>query len=170
MGEHPVVGKIVFPFDGMVILPDFPSGGNGEEIYHWYQDGKDLSILTKDKKLNDKILSAQAVYRGGVFSGHIRLDASSPIDGEAIMVFPRGDHFEFKTPGLANAGVAYGSGWYSNKDGKDAGPVMVQWKNYGLRFLAVYPDDSDRLRAVKKGFPTNWETYGLFLSWEIQVP
>ena len=48
MGEHPVVGKIVFPFDGTVILPDFPSGGNGEEIYHWYQDGKDLSILTKD--------------------------------------------------------------------------------------------------------------------------
>lgn len=163
--EHPVKGTITFPFDGTVDLPE--GGGSAPEEYHWFQDGADLSILTKDKKLNDKILSAQAVFRGGVFSGHIRLDKSSPIEGEPIMVFPRGDHFKFIIPGLANAGAAYGSGWYSNKDGFDAQPILVQWLNYGLQFLA--PNDG-RLSRVKKGFPTTWENYGLFLSWEVQVP
>lgn len=173
-------GELSGKFTGTIDLPDVGNGdpppGNGgappaaEEPYHWYQDGADLSILVGDQKLNDKLLSAQAVYRGGVFSGHIVLDKSAPQASEPIMVFPRGDHFEFKTPGLANAGVAFGTGWYSNKSGHDGFPVHVQWQSYGLKFLIPDPKDSGRLRTVKKGYPTTWETYGLFLSWTVAVP
>ncbi len=168
MGEHPVIGKIVFPFDGTVILPDFPSGGNGEEIYHWYQDGEDLSILVKDQKLNSALIKAQAWYRGGGFDGFILLDKTEPQADEPIMVFPREDHIPFKSGGLAKVGMAYGSGWYANGEMKDAVPTLVQWLNFGLQFLV--PKSNGKLSRVKADFPSDWGGYGLFLSWSISVP
>ncbi len=177
---------------GTVTLPDAGNGGedppppgNGdpsapgpeqpiEEIYHWYRDGAELSILTKDKKLNGKLVSAQAWYRAGMFSGHIVLDPSSPVNQEPIMVYPRGNHIPFKSGGLARAGLAFGNGWYANKVLADARAIQVKWLNtdegLGIQFLATDKSRSDRLSRIKKGFPTDWQTYGLFLSWTIGVP
>jgi hypothetical protein len=145
------------------------------EVYHWFDTGVDISILTKDKKLNDKLIESQMIYRGGVFFGFIKLDPSSPIDGEPLMVFPRGGHIPFVNEGLANFQKVYGSGSYSNKDDKDGQFVRVKWifdsaNGLGLQFEIPSSANEDEFSRVKKGFPTNWETYGLFLSFSIGVP
>lgn len=177
-------GKLTVPVTIEMELPEIPPPDQGTpptvqppvlaESYFWYQDGADLSILLGGEggqKLNDKLIGAQAWYRGGMFVGWIRLAPSSPEAGSALMVFPRGGHFEFRTPGLANAGnAAYGTGWYSNAVEKDAMPVRVEWRKYGLEFAVPNPSVSDKFSRIKKGFPTTWETYGLRLSWQIPVP
>ena len=173
-------GKLTVPVTIELELPEIPPPGNGDpgpapaEPYFWYQDGADLSILLGGEggqKLNSKLAAAQAWYRGGMFTGWIKLNPSSPEAGSALMIFPRGDHFEFRTPGLANAGnAAYGTGWYSNGSEADVMPVRVEWRDYGLEFSVPNPALSDRFSRIKKGFPTTWETYGLLLSWQIPVP
>ena len=158
-------GTVVLPDVGSVDPPP-PPPGNGDpsppaaEPYHWFQNGVDLSILVGDQKLNEKLITAQAVYRSGIFSGFILLDKSSPQAGESIRVIPRGDHIPFQTPGLANiAGATYGTGWYANKSQKDGMPCRVEWEGYGLKFRVPDPGNSGRMASVKKGYPSDWGGY-----------
>ncbi len=178
--EHPVKGSITFPFDGTVELPDLPENGGSapEETYHWFQDGKDLSIRVGDEKLNTALIQAQAWYRGGMFTGHIVLDKTEPQPLEPIIIFPRGNHIPFKNGGLARVGQAYGTGWYANKNGKDAQSAIVQWVEdpdpdvlaFGIQFKVPDSKRSGRLSRIKADYPTDWGGYGLFLSWTVGVP
>jgi hypothetical protein len=169
------LGSTWTPEPGSTNPPPTQPPADPVEVYHWFDTGEDISILTKDKKLNDKLIESQMVYRGGMFFGFIKLDASSPIDGEPLIVIPRGNHIPFVNRGLANFQKIYGSGHYSNKDDKDGQFVRVKWilddaNGLGLQFEAQNVPNSLQFSRVKKGFPTNWETYGLFLSWSIGVP
>ena len=141
-----------------------------EMEYHWYQDGEDLEVRTGQVNLTNKIISAQAFYRSGIFSGYVLLDKSSPDDHLPLEVRPVGGHIPFENGGLASAGLVYGTGYYHNKSKHDGFPCLVQWVNYGLRFHVATSKDSDKVDFVKKGYPTNWPSYGLFLSWSIAVP
>ena len=185
--DGPIPGKMIMADDGLPAPdpPPEPPNGNGdptpdppptvEDDYHWFDTLEDISILTGDKKLNDKLVESQMVYRSGKFWGFIRLDPSSPDPGKPVMVYPRGGHIPFRFEGLANAGKTYGTGWYANKSGADAQPVQVRWlrvepHGLGIEFAYFAPNHEAVFARVKRGAPTTWETYGLSLSWEIGVP
>lgn len=180
--DSPWTGKVTFLNEGG---EDPPVGnGNGDpppdqppfvDDYWWFKNGEELSILTGDQKFNSYLISSQAWYRDGMFVGHIRLDDSQPEGFDPLMVFPRGNHIPFKSGGLARARLAFGSGWYANKDGNDGMPVQVAWREVigvgtGLQFLIPDPKRSGRMSRVKNNYPTDWGGYGLFLSWTVGVP
>jgi hypothetical protein len=176
--DGPIPGKMILS-DEVLPPPTEPPPTEPPPVpaedYHWYNTGEDISILTGDKKLNDKLVESQMVYRSGQFWGFVLLNASSPTSGEPIRVYPRGGHIPFKFEGLANAGKTFGNGSYSNKSQADGRYCQVRWireepHGLGLEFSVQDPMNSDKWSRIKKGFPTTWETYGLFLSWNIGVP
>jgi len=147
-----------------------PLPGPNSDDYYWFRDGEGLKVMTGGVDLGHKIIEAQAVYRRGMFSGHVTLDKSAPAPGQGVKIVPTGNHLPWVNGGLADVGAVYGEGFYSDKGKHDFQPVLVKWEGYRLRFYAADPNDSDKWRSVKAGFPSGWQNYGLFLSWTVMVP
>jgi hypothetical protein len=165
-------GKI----EGTIELPEAPPPDNVEESYHWYRDGKGMSILVRDQKLNQYMTpdrpgeTIQGIYRSGLLFGKFQLPKGQPVqDGKLVIRF---QGIPWKFPGLHSWGP--GSCWYHNDSNYDLLTGEAVFEEYALgkyemRFYFADPDDSGKKKLLQNNYPTNWQKEGLHLSWVVPI-